>query len=64
VAGEGTVTIIDGLNVTHSNVSESRPGQPLALSDVKLHILSRNYGFSLKQRVVRMPQTKEDNVKK
>ncbi|NLM46232.1 MAG: cyanophycinase [Firmicutes bacterium] len=63
VAGEGTVTIIDGLNVTHSNVSESRPGQPLALCDVKLHILSKNYGFNLKHRVVKMPQTKEDNAK-
>ncbi|NLN06342.1 MAG: cyanophycinase [Firmicutes bacterium] len=57
VAGEGTVTIIDGLNVTHSNVSESQPGQPLALCDVKLHILSKNYGFNLKHRVVRMPQS-------
>jgi cyanophycinase len=56
VIGSGTVTIIDGRDVSHSNVSESTPNQPLALTDVRLHILARKYGFQLKNRQVIMPR--------
>ncbi|MCR3921298.1 MAG: cyanophycinase [Firmicutes bacterium] len=55
VSGSGTVTILDGRQVTHSNVSESSPDQPLALTDVKVHILPKNYRFNLYKRIVSMP---------
>jgi cyanophycinase len=55
VIGSGAVTVIDGKQVSHSNVSESDSDQSLALTDVCLHLLSRDYGFHLKQRYVRMP---------
>ncbi|MDW7651973.1 MAG: cyanophycinase [Bacillota bacterium] len=61
VIGSGTVTIVDGRSVTHSNVSESSLNQPLTLTDVKLHILSRSYGFHLKKRQIKRPATKEDH---
>ena len=35
VIGSGTVTVLDGREVTHSNVSDSSPQQPLALTNVK-----------------------------
>ncbi|HAA37872.1 MAG TPA: cyanophycinase [Firmicutes bacterium] len=55
VIGSGTVTVLDGREVTHSNVSDSSPQQPLALTNVKLHILTQDYRFHLQERYVRMP---------
>ncbi|MBS4008426.1 MAG: cyanophycinase [Clostridium sp.] len=60
VVGSGTVTIIDGRNVAHSNISESRPGQPLALTNICLHILAEQYCFHLNKRNVFLPETKEE----
>lgn len=56
VEGSGTVTILDGKNVSYSNVSESSQDQPLALTDVCLHILSKGYGFNIRTRTIRMPR--------
>lgn len=55
VIGSGTVTIVDGLQVTHSNVSESSLDQPLALTDVKLHILAKGYKYNLPKRIAKTP---------
>lgn len=60
VVGSGTVTIVDGLEVTHSNVSESSLDQPLALTNVRLHILAKGYKYNLPKRIAETPQTKED----
>lgn len=56
VEGSGTVTIIDGQNVSYSNVSESSQDQPLALTNVRLHILSKGYGFNISKRTISMPR--------
>lgn len=51
VIGSQTVTVIDGKNIDHSNISESARFDPLALTNVILHILSSGYRFDLKRRV-------------
>ena len=56
VIGSGAVTVIDGKQVSHSNVSESDSNQSLALTDVCLHLLSKDYGFHLEKRYVSMPR--------
>lgn len=50
VIGSQTVTVIDGQHVVHSNVSESKPYDPLALTNVQLHILPVGFGFDLRRR--------------
>jgi cyanophycinase len=60
VIGSGTVTVLDGRGVTHSNISESSLDQPLALADVRLHILPRGYGYHLIQRQFLTQLHKED----
>lgn len=50
VIGSQTVTIIDGVEIKHTNVSEIQPNQGLALTDVKLHVLPAGYGYSLQER--------------
>lgn len=51
VIGSQTVTVIDGKRVVHSNISESQQYDPLALTNVILHILPSGYGYDLKRRV-------------
>lgn len=56
VIGSQTVTIIDGQHIIHSNVSESKPYDPLALTNVKLHILPAGFGFDLRRRQPLVPE--------
>jgi cyanophycinase len=57
VVGSGSVTIIDGRHVTHSNISESAQREPLALTDIKLHLLSNRYLYHLQKRQITMPES-------
>lgn len=50
VIGSQTITILDGKNVVHSNISESKRNDPLALTNVLLHILPAGFGFDIKRR--------------
>lgn len=56
VTGSQTVTVIDASSTEVTNVSESLPGQPLALSPVIMHILPQGYQFDLLGRVLIKPQ--------
>lgn len=50
VEGSGTVTVIDGSVIDYTNVSELAPGEPLALFNAKIHVLSPGTGFDLRTR--------------
>ena len=50
VLGTQTVTILDGKNIVHSNVSDSAMSEPLAITNVLLHILPAGFGFDLNNR--------------
>lgn len=50
VIGSQTVTIADGKSIIYSNISESKPSDPLALTNVILHVLPEGYGYDLKRR--------------
>ena len=50
VEGSGTVTVIDGSCIDFTNVSELTPGEPLALFDAKIHVLSPGTSFDLNTR--------------
>ncbi|MFZ5641460.1 MAG: cyanophycinase [Bacillota bacterium] len=60
VVGSQTVTIIDGRNISHTNVSELQTGQPLAVLGIKLHVIPAGYGFDLKTRLP-LPKKAENN---
>jgi cyanophycinase len=59
VVGSGTVTLVDGSTCEHTNVSETDPSQPLAITGIKVHILSRGYGFDLNSRETILPDRDE-----
>ncbi len=59
VVGSGVVFVFDG-RVTHSNAAQAAEDQPLALTDVKVHVLPAGYGFNLKTKRPIIPkQTRE-----
>lgn len=51
VVGNQSVTVVDASPSVATNLSESLPGQPLALTPVTMHVLSEGYEFDLKQRI-------------
>lgn len=51
VIGSKTVTIVDGKHIIHSNISESNRLDPLAITNIRLHILPSGFGFDLKNRI-------------
>jgi cyanophycinase len=52
VIGTNSVTVIDGRTIKSSNVSELKPDEILAISNVTLHVLTEGYGFDMKKREV------------
>lgn len=56
VRGNGTVIVLDGSKVTHSNVADVNRDTPLALLNLKAHVLPADYGFALGKREVVLPK--------
>jgi len=50
VIGAETVTVLDGRSIRWTNASESLPDEPLALTDVVVHVLPSGWGFDLSTR--------------
>lgn len=50
VVGSGSVTVLDGRSISISDISETASDQPLALADVRLHVLPAGYMFDLTTR--------------
>ena len=55
VLGSGAVTVIDGITIQDSNVSELAPNEILAIQGVTLHVLPRGYGYDMLTRLVLSP---------
>ncbi len=52
VIGSNAVTVVDGNTIKSSNVSELKPDELLAITNVTIHILPHGYGFDMKEREV------------
>ncbi|MGE5629991.1 MAG: cyanophycinase [Caulobacteraceae bacterium] len=55
VEGSGVVTVVDGGDIKYSNASEQYPDEPLAITNVKIHVFPKGYGFNLltKQEILK-----------
>ena len=57
VLGDGGVTVLDGRNVTHSNIAEAEEGCTMSVFGVTLHLLGSGDLFDLRRREPRdMPE--------
>ncbi|MFP4016197.1 MAG: cyanophycinase [Halanaerobiales bacterium] len=57
VRGNRTVMVLDGRDISHSNISEMNEKEPLALMGVRVHILPANYKYNLKDREIIIPES-------
>ena len=50
----GVVTIVAGREISYTNISKQYQDDPLAITNVKIHIFPRGYGFNLikKQEII------------
>ena len=55
VEGSGVVTVVDGRDILFTNISEQHQDDPLAITNVKIHVLPKGYGFNLvkKQEIIK-----------
>ena len=48
--GTGQVVIVDGRDIGHSNIMDIKPGEPIAVENVRIHSLVDGYGYDFKDR--------------
>lgn len=51
VLGRGTVTIVDGARILHTDIHETPVTEPAALLGLSVHVLTRGCGFDIDSRV-------------
>jgi cyanophycinase len=59
--GSGTITILDGTQITKTNMAEASKEKPVYAENIKVHLLARGCRFSLDERNL-MPPTVEKEV--
>ncbi len=55
VIGSGVVTVIDGRDIEYTNTSEQYPNEPLAITNVRMHVLPTDYGYQLASKTPIIP---------
>jgi cyanophycinase len=53
--GTGALTIIDASELTHSSIAEAKQGNPVCLTNVRLHVLTAGGKFDLETRCATAP---------
>ncbi|HWR60673.1 MAG TPA: cyanophycinase [Clostridia bacterium] len=55
VEGSGVVTVVDGRDIGFTNISEQYQDDPLAITNVKIHVFPKGFGFNLvkKQEILK-----------
>ncbi|MFT3772044.1 MAG: cyanophycinase [Minicystis sp.] len=57
VFGRGTVTIVDGAKILHTDIHETPDAQPAALLGLQVHVLTAGCGFHVDTRTPTWPPT-------
>lgn len=50
VVGTGQVIIVDGSSILSSNIMDIKPGEPIAVENVRIHSLVDGYGYNFNKR--------------
>lgn len=61
VLGSGAVYIIDGSQISRSNVSEQYPNEVLSIFNVKMHVLKNGNKFDLNKRIPLLEEERNEN---
>jgi len=57
--GTGQVIIIDGSDISHTNIIDIEPGEPIAVENIRIHSLVSGYGYDFKNRRFLIPQSND-----
>ena len=60
VHGTGAVTVVDTGQIGHTSVASARPGDPICITDVRLHVLTAGATFDLSTRTATAPPPAPD----
>ena len=55
VVGSGAVTVVDVGDLSHSSIAEAREGEPVCMTDIKIHILPHGGSYDLERRQATAP---------
>jgi cyanophycinase len=58
ICGSGGVTIIDGSQISNTDVAEIEKGGPVAVSDLKVHVLTKDCCYQRETRTALFPEKK------
>lgn len=50
VVGAGALTIVDAAELTHSSIAEAKQGNPVSMTNIRLHVLTEGGTFDLEAR--------------
>ncbi len=55
IVGRGSVIVVDGAEMTYTNVGDAKRHEPVAITDMRLHVLTEGFFYDLLQRQPRIP---------
>ena len=57
IVGTGQVIIVDGCGIGISNIMDIKPGEPIAVENVRIHSLVDGYGYDFRKRCFLAPSS-------
>jgi cyanophycinase len=58
VCGSGGITIVDGSRISSTDVAEIEKGGPVAISDLNVHVLTKDCSYQRETRAALIPEKK------
>jgi cyanophycinase len=55
VVGRGSVIVVDGVGMTFTNLDQVQRHEPVAITDMRLHVLTEGFGYDLVSRRPQVP---------
>ena len=59
--GAGALTIVDASELDHSSIAEAKEGNPVCLTNIRLHVLTAGGTFDLETRKASAPEPGVDD---
>jgi cyanophycinase len=55
VVGSGSVMIVDGIDISHTNIHQVAEQTPIAMCGLRIHMLTHGYGYHTQTRIPQLP---------
>ena len=56
VVGRGTVTVVDGASLAHTNIHDTSASEPATVAGLTVHVLTAGHGYDIDERRPRWPK--------